>query len=613
FVSASPAPSGIAGKTYYWNFTNLAPGSYSITFTARVNESIPPTTTIYNNVSVNYTDILGRKMPESIYSCAILYNAPYIVVGKIVDRETASPGDWLNYTVYYNNTGSANSKYVWINDTLPDHVTFVTSSIPYNSTDGRTYKWVLENVSVGMNALTITVRINTTAPTGITITNSVSLNYTDAAGNKLQNSSASANTSVIGAFALVVINEISSYPNPEWIEIANPTDSSVNIGGWYIYRGATRIYTFPAGTVLGPFGSGSEYLSVTLSNQLPDTGAIITLRRTATEIIDETIYPRMNSGESWARFKHEDTGRPVDTNTSSDFYISSSPTRNAPNDRKAPYIVVAKIANTAETQPGGLITYTIYYNNTGDGNAKEVWINDTLPDGVTFVSSSIPYTSTDGRTYRWYFGTVVHDSQNALTITVRVNDTVPDQTKLLNYVNLDYKDQLRRQMPSSSREVIVLSKRPIIVVEKIVDRETAGYGEILTYTIYYNNTGTGTAGDVWINDTLPEGVDFVSASDGGVLDGNVVRWHFTNVAPGSHYVTLQVSVNVTQGTLTNWAFLNYTSLYGVKFQGSSDSANTTVVPETSWHYSMLGVLVLVTVNVLKRKYGGVKNDKKTRG
>ncbi|MEM4308867.1 MAG: lamin tail domain-containing protein [Thermoplasmata archaeon] len=611
FVSASPAPSGIAGKTYYWNFTNLAPGSYSITFTARVNESIPPTTTIYNNVSVNYTDILGRKMPESIYSCAILYNAPYIVVGKIVDRETASPGDWLNYTVYYNNTGSANSKYVWINDTLPDYVTFVTSSIPYNSTDGRTYKWVLENVSVGMNALTITVRINTTAPTGITITNSVSLNYTDAAGNKLQNSSAFANTSVIGAFALIVINEISSYPNPEWIEIANPTDSSVNIGGWYIYRGTTRIYTFPTGTVLGPFGSGSEYLSVSLSNQLPDTGAIITLRRTATEIIDETTYPRMDSGESWARFKHEDTGRPIDTNTSSDFYISSSPTRNAPNDRKAPYIAVDKIADVSETQPGSQIIYTIYYNNTGDGNAKEVWINDTLPDGVAFVSSSIPYTSTDGRTYRWYFGTVVHDSQNALTITVQVNATVGDGVTLTNIVNLTYKDQLRRSMPSSQASAQVLCRRPIILVEKVVDKTVASYGEILTYTIYYNNTGTGIAGHVWINDTLPDGVDFVSASDGGVLDGNVVRWHFTNVAPGSHYVTLQVSVNVTQGTLMNWAFLNYTSLYGVKFQESSDSANTTVVPETSWHYSMLGVLVLVTVNVLKRKYGGVKNDKKT--
>ncbi|MCX8174324.1 MAG: hypothetical protein N3F63_06950, partial [Thermoplasmata archaeon] len=96
------------------------------------------------------------------------------------------------------------------------------------------------------------------------------------------------------------------------------------------------------------------------------------------------------------------------------------------------------------------------------------------------------------------------------------------------------------------------------------------------------------------------------------LDGNVVRWYFANVLPGSHYVTLQVRVNVTQNTtLTNWAHLNYTSLHGVKFPGSSASATTNAVPEGSWHYLLLGFLVLVTVNALRKNYGGGKYDKKT--
>ncbi|MCX8174162.1 MAG: DUF11 domain-containing protein, partial [Thermoplasmata archaeon] len=275
------------------------------------------------------------------------------------------------------------------------------------------------------------------------------------------------------------------------------------------------------------------------------------------------------------------------------------PTQGAPNDRKVPNIVVAKIANVAETQPGGTITYTIYYNNTGDGNAKEVWINDTLPDGVTFVSSSVPYTSTDGRTYRWYFGTILYASTNSLTITVQVNATVGDGTTLQNSVNLTYRDQLRRSMPSSQANASVVCRRPIIVVAKVVDRQTASNGDLLTYTIYYNNTGSGAAGNVWINDTLPPGVDFVSASNGGVLDGNVVRWYFANVLPGSHYVTLQVRVNVTQNTtLTNWAHLNYTSLHGVKFPGSSASATTNAVHETTL---LSGIVFLAPVAFLLRQ------------
>jgi len=576
FISSTIAPSGYSGNTYYWNFTNLGTGNFNFTVTVCVNESIRPGTIVYNNVSVNYTDILGRKMPEGFVSHTITYATASIVAGKTVDIAYASPGDYLNYTVYYNNTGTANAKYVWINDTLPDYVTFVSSSIPPDSNDGRTYGWMLENITPGNHELTLSVRINTTAPTGITLTNFVTLNYTDENGIKLGESNASASTWVTAAYARIVINEVSSYPSPEWIEIANPTDSSVNIGGWFLYRGNTRIYTFPAGTTLGAFGSGTEYLTVGLTGQLPDTGATISLRRTATEVIDETTYPRMDWGKTWARFKHEDTGRPVDTNASGDFYVSTSPTQTAPNDRKAPNIVVAKVADVAETQPGGIITYTIYYNNTGDGNAKEVWINDTLPDGVTFQSSSVPYTAYDGNTYRWYFATVLHDTQNILTITVRVNDSAGDATQLTNVVNLTYKDQLRRPMPASQSSVSVMCRRALITVEKVVDKSIAGYGEILTYTIYYNNTGTGSAGNVWINDTLPAGADFVYASDGGVLYGNVVRWYFTDVSPGVHYVTMQVLVNITQGVLTNWAYLNYTSTYNVKFAESSASASTTV-------------------------------------
>jgi len=328
----------------------------------------------------------------------------------------------------------------------------------------------------------------------------------------------------------------------------------------------------------------------------------------------------MDGGETWARFKRENTGRPVDTNTSGDYYVSTSPTQTAPNDRKAPNIVVAKVADVAETQPGGIITYTIYYNNTGDGNAKEVWINDTLPDGVTFQSSSVPYTAYDGNTYRWYFATVLHDTQNILTITVRVNDSAGDATQLTNVVNLTYKDQLRRPMPASQSSVSVMCRRALITVEKVVDKSIAGYGEILTYTIYYNNTGTGSAGNVWINDTLPAGADFVYASDGGVLYGNVVRWYFTDVSPGVHYVTMQVLVNITQGVLTNWAYLNYTSTYNVKFAESSASASTTVVDELGNPMIVLPLALSAGVMIAGRRKMKMKecnrrceNDKKVEG
>ncbi len=43
--------------------------------------------------------------------------------------------------------------------------------------------------------------------------------------------------------------------------------------------------------------------------------------------------------------------------------------------------------------------------------------------------------------------------------------------------------------------------RPMITVEKIVDMAVASPGDYLTYTIYYNNTGSGTANATFISVT----------------------------------------------------------------------------------------------------------------
>ena len=200
----------------------------------------------------------------------------------------------------------------------------------------------------------------------------------------------------------VVINEISSRPNPEWIELANPTAATIILSGWTIQiqqgnggggggggNGWTTIYTFPAGSSIGAWLSGSEYLAVDLVNSLPNGGASVRLRDAAGTFVDMTTYPNVANGQTWSRFKDPTTGKPMDSdNDAADFYTSLLPSKSGPNDRHRPTIVVAKTANRATAAPGDQIVYTVYYNNTNTGRANHVWINDTLPAQVTFVSST---------------------------------------------------------------------------------------------------------------------------------------------------------------------------------------------------------------------------------
>src|SRR3989454_767802 len=393
----------------------------------------------------------------------------------------------------------------------------------------------------------------------------------------------------IGAQAATnaVINEVSPQPNPEWVELANPTTIPISLNGWNLalVRGnqINVIFTFTTQT-LGAWGSGLEYLSTALpTNSLPNGNAQLLLRQ-GTIVVDQTAYsPSVGSGQTWARFKDPITGKPMDTNSDpADFYISLSPSPSRANDRHRPTITVVKTESRTVAAPGQMITYTLYYNNTDTGMAKTTWINDTLPSGVVYSSSSVPYSYIIGPTYGWRVANVMPGA-HSFTVTVQVTATTTDGQVLRNTVTLDYTDQLSRPLPRSRGWANATVSRPTITVVKIASPSNAKAGDLVTFTIYYNNTGSVAAGTVTIKDSLPTGFDYIGATPAPTSNnGRTFYWNFTNVAPGPHSLTMTARVNASfSGTqLVNWAFLNYTTVGGYPLIGSTSSV-TVAIPELS--------------------------------
>ncbi len=346
--------------------------------------------------------------------------------------------------------------------------------------------------------------------------------------------------------------------------IAAQAASPVPLNGWTlaINRGnkAVVIYSF-SGTI-GAWGSGQEYLAAFLpANSLPN-GQTQLLLQQGTTVIDATTYSsNSGSGRTWARFKDPVSGVPADTNNDAvDFYVSLAPSSGRANDRHRPTIALAKTASRSVAAPGDSIVYTLYYNNTDTGMAKFVWVNDTLPAGVTYSSSSVPYNSVSGSTYGWVF-TNVMPGAHSFTVSVQVTATTADGQVLRNTATLDYTDQLRRPLPRSLGWGNTTVVRPMITVVKIATPSNAKPGDLVTFTIYYNNTGSVAAGTVTIKDSLPSGLDYVSASPAATwTDGRTFYWNFTNVAPGAHSLSLVARVNASfsGSQLVNWAFLNFT-------------------------------------------------------
>lgn len=105
------------------------------------------------------------------------------------------------------------------------------------------------------------------------------------------------------------------------------------------------------------------------------------------------------------------------------------------------------------------------------------------------------------------------------------------------------------------------AKQADLSISKSASTATVDPGEEITYTLTVANAGPDDATGVTVTDTLPAGVTFVSASDGGTEDDGVVTW--TNLpVTGDGPTTLTVVVNVDADALGGTTLTNSATVSG---------------------------------------------------
>lgn len=131
----------------------------------------------------------------------------------------------------------------------------------------------------------------------------------------------------------VVINEIQA-GSDAWVEFVNPTSKDINVFKWKIQMvkdGVWKTIHTIKSDYIGKWGSGNEYLVVTLGKALPADDLSIRIIDNQGKEIDKTVYSSLDGGCTWARYKQK-TGIPVDTDSEEDWYMSSNITKGYEND-----------------------------------------------------------------------------------------------------------------------------------------------------------------------------------------------------------------------------------------------------------------------------------------
>ena len=239
-----------------------------------------------------------------------------------------------------------------------------------------------------------------------------------------------------------------------------------------------------------------------------------------------------------------------------------------------PALRFGKVVDHAESTPGGVLTYTLTVQNVGLVDLTDVPVRDALGAGATYVDGTARLDGVPAGTYAgpapgtidWTIPTLARGATATITFQATVDPGVQSHT-IVNRMETEYPpgevppgtpppavDHPCDDDPSRSCAVTEIPGTPSIAFGKTVDRATAVSGDTLTYTVRVANTGGADAADVAVTDTLPDGVTFVSADNGGTAVDDVVSWTIPSLPAGSSidlHITGTVDETASAATLTN--------------------------------------------------------------
>jgi uncharacterized repeat protein (TIGR01451 family) len=242
--------------------------------------------------------------------------------------------------------------------------------------------------------------------------------------------------------------------------------------------------------------------------------------------------------------------------------------------RSAPELHIAGVAAPDPVQPGGLLTYTLTVQNTGNANATGVNIGNAVPADTTFVSAEGGGFVLNG-VVRWNNQKVPAGTQVTRQFTVRVDPDLPDGATITNasYGVVCGQGAHATGTPFTT----AVQEMPRLALTGSATPDPVEAGGRLTYALTVENTGGLAATGVVITDAIPAHTAFVAASDGGTEDAGEVRWDIGSLdVDEARTVTLTVQVDrlLADGTVLHKEGGRARSAEGV---GATGSAITTLV------------------------------------
>ncbi|WP_242214212.1 DUF11 domain-containing protein [Bacillus cereus group sp. BfR-BA-01383] len=571
----------------------------NVSFQVVVN-TIPPSNVVSNGSSASYQYTVNpsqspvtKNISSNLVSTQI--NNANLTLTKSTNKQFATIGDTISYTILITNSGNTAATNVQLTDPLPNGTILTPGSVTLNG--------VLQNVDslVGLPIGTI--------PSGATFTLSFQVTVINITAQ---------NPIVNNAFASYIYTVNPSLPPTSKAANSNSVSSTIRLANVQAIKsvdqtfaevGDVLTYTF-ALTNDGNVAANNVLLSDSIANGtsfVPDSVMIngvtqpgvtpasinigsINASTTITASFQVLITsipnpnPISNSASVSYNFIVDPNASPVSTNT------TSTTTFTQVNDAN---VISAKTVDRAFATTGDILTYTVILTNAGSVSADSPTFVDTNPDGTTFIQNTFLINDVLQNNADPNIGVPLPSipANGSLTVSYQVTVTsLPVQNPTINSSSTQYSFILNPGDPptietSLSNTVSTQINLANVGIVKEVDLTIADVGLPITYTISLANLGNTPANNVVVTDILPTGTTLVPNSIfiGGALqlgaDPSVGLQVGTIPAGGFTTIIFQISANglPSPNPVQNSAALQYSFIADPNLPAVVKNATSNIV------------------------------------
>ena len=519
----------------------ILPVDESVTVTFKVIvDTIPNPNPICNDMSAifNYISnpIVGITTSKSNISNKVntkINLAKIANISKYVDKDFATIGDTLTYTISFVNMGNASATNLIFKDTIPNDTNFIPNSFTVN---GVVQNGANPSAPTGVNIGTIPIGVTTTlsfkivvntVPSPNPISNSATLDYNyiiDESTGSL--GSGSGNTNLANTFINYAnLSSIIKTADKNFAKIGDTLTYTIAIKNTGNTNADNVIFadTVVDGTTFVSNSIAVDGVNQIGANPFPPTGVnigSIPAQSTTTVTFDVTV-------------NHIPSPNPISNSATTNYSYIVDPvlgmTKNGSGNSSVSYTQVnkasihsLKLVDKATAIIGDTITYTIELMNLGNTTADNLVFIDTIPDGTVFITNSVTINSVSipgenpAPPTGINLGSLGVNDTISLSFKVIAN-TVPTPNHTLNsaVINFDYivDPVLIITTPDSSNSNIVttfISADAIPI--KSVDKDFVTVGDTLTYTISWKNVLNVSQTNLIFVDTIPNDTTFSTNS-----------------------------------------------------------------------------------------------------